>query len=53
MERVYLMLQAFRYPSEGIDWLRRRRLLVILVLAVAAWALFIGLAWLGVLWLFA
>lgn len=51
MERLYQMLQAFGYPTEGIDWLRQRRLLVIVGLAVAAWALVLGLVWLVVSWL--
>jgi hypothetical protein len=53
MERLYQMLEAFGYPAEGIDWLRRHRLVVVLGLAAAAWALVIGLVWLVASWLLA
>ena len=46
MERVYQLLLAAGYPVQGIDWLRRHRLATIVVMAIAAWALFIGLGWL-------
>lgn len=52
MERIYRLLQAYGYPADGIDWLRQRRLRVIVFLAAAAWALVIALIWLAV-WLFA
>lgn len=45
MERIYKLLLAAGYPTDGVDWLRRRRLLTICVLAVASWALFIGIGW--------
>jgi len=31
-----------------VDWLRRRRLLVLIVLALLSWGLFIGLGWMVV-----
>ena len=46
MERVFTWLLAAGYPDKGVDWLRQRRMLVVIVLALLSWALFIGLAWL-------
>ena len=46
MDSLYRLLTALGYPPEGIDWLRKRRLLVIVLLAIAAWALFIAAGWL-------
>lgn len=46
MDLVYRMLAAAGYPQEGIDWLKRHRLAVIVVLALAAWALVFGIGWL-------
>lgn len=43
MERVYRILEACGYPSEATDWLRRRRLLVVLVLAAVSWIIFLVL----------
>ena len=39
-------LQAVGYPEGGVNRLRRRRLPIIIILAVLSWALFIGLGWL-------
>lgn len=52
MNRIFDLLLAFGYPKVAVDWLRRRRLLVIIVLAGLSWALFIGLGWLaaGLFW---
>jgi hypothetical protein len=52
MERIYRLLQAYGYPADGINWLRKRRFRVIVFLAAGAWALTIGLIWL-VIWLLA
>jgi hypothetical protein len=46
VERIYQLLLTAGYPARGVDWLREHRLATIVVLAVAAWALFIGLGWL-------
>lgn len=46
MDRIYQFLLTAGYPAEGVDWLRQHRLLVIVGMAVAAWALFIGAGWL-------
>jgi hypothetical protein len=46
LERIYLLLLNAGYPKEGIDWLRRRRMAVIIGLAIGAWIIFIGLGWL-------
>jgi hypothetical protein len=46
MERVYRILLAVGYPLEGVDWMRRHRLAVIVAMAIAAWALFISIGWL-------
>ncbi|WDQ98332.1 hypothetical protein PSC71_14010 [Devosia sp. J2-20] len=46
MERAFGWLLAIGYPRQGVDWLRRHRLWVILVLAVLAWLPVIGLVWL-------
>lgn len=47
VDRIYDMLLAAGYPPRGVDWLRQRRQTVVIVLAIAAWALFIGLGWLA------
>ncbi|MFC0009408.1 hypothetical protein [Devosia nitrariae] len=49
LERVYQLLLAAGYPASGVDWLRQHRLTTIVLMAIAAWALFIGLGWL--IWL--
>ena len=46
MERVYQLLLAAGYPQEGIDWMRKHKLTVIIAMAIAAWALFIAVGWL-------
>jgi len=46
LERIYELLLTAGYPLGGVDWLRRHRLLTIIVMAVAAWGLFIGVGWL-------
>ena len=46
VERIYQMLLAVGYPDRGIDWLRQHRLATIVAMAIAAWALFIGVGWL-------
>ena len=46
LERIYQLLLTVGYPASGVDWLRRRRLLTISILAICSWALFIGLGWL-------
>jgi hypothetical protein len=48
VERIYQLVLAAGYPPEGVEWLRRHRLPVILFLAVACWALLIGIVW--VIW---
>jgi hypothetical protein len=45
MDRVYNVLLSLGYPREGIDWLRRHRLLTITVLAALAWLPVIALVW--------
>lgn len=37
MDRLYRLLEAAGYPREAIDWLRRHRLAVILLMAAASW----------------
>ena len=39
-------MEAWGYPRRGADWLRRRRLLAILVLAVLSWCVMVGLGFL-------
>ena len=45
MERVFTWLLAVGYPKSGVDWLRRLRLPVLIVLIVLSWLLFVGLGW--------
>jgi hypothetical protein len=45
MDRVYNVLLSLGYPRAGIDWLRRHRLLTILVLAALSWLPVIALVW--------
>lgn len=47
MERVYQVLLAVGYPEEAVDWLRQHRMLTIIIMAIAAWGLFIGVGWLA------
>ena len=42
LERVLQLMEAWGYPRRGADWLRRRRLLAILVLAVLSWCALVG-----------
>lgn len=51
LDQLYERLLTFGYPRAGIDWLKRHRLSVILVLALACWVLLLGLIWGGV-WLY-
>lgn len=37
METIYRRLEAWGCPLAAIDWLRNRRLLVIVVLALLSW----------------
>lgn len=46
MERVYQLLLIAGYPAQGVDWLRQHRLSAIVIMAIAAWALFIVVGWL-------
>lgn len=46
LERIYQMLLTAGYPMEGVDWLRRHRASLIILLAIASWALFIAIGWL-------
>ena len=43
LEFIYRRLEAWGYPRAGVDWLRRRRLLVIVVLAALCWVVCIAL----------
>lgn len=45
METLFQILTRVGYPPEGVDWLRQRRGLTIVILALAAWALFIAVGW--------
>lgn len=47
LESIYRFLFKMGYPLAAIAWLRRRRLLTILVLAVLSWALVFALVVLG------
>ena len=46
MERIFKRLERWGLPLESLEWLRRRRLLVIVVIALVGWiaALAVGLA---------
>ena len=46
MERVYDALLSLGYPAAGVNWLRRYRLHIIVLLAIVAWLPIIGAAWL-------
>jgi len=43
---MYQILAALGYPQAASDWLAKRRLVVIVLLALAAWAVFIVAGWL-------
>ncbi len=45
MERLYDWLLAAGYPKQGIDWLRRHRLSIIIVLAALSWVPVVALVW--------
>jgi hypothetical protein len=45
MERLIELLEAMGYPEEGISWLRRHRLLIIIGLAGLSWLVVGILAW--------
>jgi hypothetical protein len=46
IDRVYQLLLDVGYPERGVDWLRQHRPALIALLAIGAWALFIGAGWL-------
>ena len=46
MERIYELLLSVGYPVAGVDWMRQHRTATIMLLAIAAWALFIAVGWL-------
>ena len=48
MEQVYAWLAVKGYPTQWLDWLRRHRLVTIVILAALAWLPFILLGWLVV-----
>ena len=52
MERVFNWLLAAGYPKNGVDWLRRLRLPVLIVLVALSWLLFVGLGWVIVVFIF-
>lgn len=43
MEAIYRRMESWGFPAAGTAWLRRRRLPVIIILAILSWALFIAL----------
>lgn len=43
MDNIYRRIEAWGYPRRGTDWLRRQRVLVIILLAVLSWSLCIAL----------
>lgn len=45
MERVFLLMEAWGYPRQGTDWLRKRRLFVIAALAILCWLVFLLAGW--------
>ncbi len=48
MERIYEILLEWGYPSRAVDWLRRYRLPIVLLMGLLSWVLLISLGW--VLW---
>ncbi|WIJ23925.1 hypothetical protein [Devosia sp. RR2S18] len=46
LERLYEVLRRWGYPEQGLDWLRRHRLPIIVAMALLSWALFVGVGWL-------
>ena len=44
MEALFRRLEAWGYPAPAIDWLRKRRLLVIVILALLSWTVLAVLA---------
>lgn len=42
METIYRRMESWGFPAAGTVWLRRRRLPVIMILAILSWALVIG-----------
>ncbi len=47
MESIFRFLYRIGYPAAATEWLRRRRLLTLLILAVLSWVLVIVLVVLG------
>tara|TARA_R110002020_G_scaffold475790_1_gene712328 strand:+ start:4997 stop:5203 length:207 start_codon:yes stop_codon:yes gene_type:complete len=43
VEVIFRRLEAWGYPAAGLAWLRRRRLLVIIILAILSWICFLAL----------
>jgi hypothetical protein len=46
LERIFEILLAAGYSPKTVDWLRRRSLPAVIVMALAAWMVFVGVAWL-------
>ena len=46
MERVFALLEAIGYPEQGISWLRRHRLIIIIGLAILSWLALGLIVWL-------
>jgi hypothetical protein len=42
VERIYRRLEAWGYPLPAIDWLRRHRLPVIVILAAISWVIVVA-----------
>ena len=52
LDNIYQRLETWGYPRVAIDWLRGHRLVAIIGLAIACWALVLGVGWLafGLVW---
>ena len=45
VERVFQLMEAWGYPKAATDWLRRRRLIIIAMMAILSWCVFLALGW--------
>lgn len=45
VERIYKILLSYGYPPKAVDWLRRHRLMIIILLALLCWAITFVVGW--------
>lgn len=47
MDQILGWLLAAGYPKSGVDWIRKRRMPIIVLLGILSWCLLLALIWLA------